>query len=83
MKPIITLARDERIIAVVPEYASGSGWANSIVWVHIVNSSGEYRYVDLQPEEQTKEIRTLFAVAAQVHAVLLAAVDPLVKVSKK
>ena len=75
MKPCaITLKRGERVLAVVPEYASGPGWTNTPVWVHIGNIDGTYRSECVQPNEQTAEMLTLFCVGAHLQSALVRAV---------
>lgn len=70
MKPI-TLKRGEYIAAVVPEYASGPGWANRPMWVFICdNGSNQFRQECIQPEEQTVEMRALFSPGAAMCAAL-------------
>ena len=73
MKTII-LAQDERIVAVVPEYCSGSGWSNEVVWVYIMDSSEKLRVESIQADEMTPEMRTLFGVAVAGMGALFAAV---------
>lgn len=77
MKPGIPLplSRTERIVAVVPEYCNGPGWANSPLWVYIANhADNTMRSEAIQPEEQTVEQRTLFRIGADVHAALMSSV---------
>ena len=75
MKPKkITLYPHEYIIAAVPEYASGPGWANQPLWVHIARNDGTMRSECLQPDEQTSEQHTLFRVGAAVHRQLVESV---------
>jgi hypothetical protein len=70
----IALTRGERVLAVVPEYASGPGWANMPVWVHVGNIDGTYRSECLQPDEQSAEMLTLFRVGAHMQSALVGAV---------
>ena len=64
----IELHKDERIIAVVPEYASGPGWANKPIWVYIEQSATKrLRTECIQPDEQT----TLFASGAAMATALV------------
>jgi len=74
MPRAIRLAADERIIAVVPEFCSGPGWANAVAWVYIVNSSGAFRQDCIQPDERTEALHALFAVGEAVNRALVAAV---------
>ena len=74
MKPQkpIQLSRTERVLAVVPEYCAGPGWANSPLWVHIADhATGTLRSECIQPEDQTPEQLTLFRIGAVVHAALV------------
>ena len=70
----IELQRDERIVAVVPEYCFGPGWANPLVWVYIVDSIQRLRIEAIQPEDQTPKMRTLFGVGAAACGALVGAV---------
>ena len=70
----IELQRDERIVAVVPEYCVGPGWANPLVWVYIVDSSQQLRIEAIQSEDQTPKMRTLFSVGAAACGALVGAV---------
>jgi len=70
----ITLARGERILAVVPERCCGPGWANAPIWVYIATKDRQYRQECIQPDERTAAMHALFDVAAAVRASLLAAV---------
>lgn len=70
----IKLARGEHIIAVVPEYASGPGWANKPVWVHIRGMTGMLRSECIQPEEHTEALRVLFKSGAAMCEALRIAV---------
>jgi hypothetical protein len=73
-KPI-PLSRTERVIAVVPEYAKGSGWGNQVLWVHIADhAAGTLRTECIQTEDQTSEQLTLFRIGAVVHAELVESV---------
>ena len=77
MKPQkpIPLSRTERVIAVVPEYAAGSGWGNQVLWVHIADhAAGTLRSECIQPEDQTPEQLTLFRIGAVVCAELVESV---------
>jgi hypothetical protein len=69
----IALARDEEIVACVPQYVSGPGWANAPVWVYIRSGSG-MRSVCIQPMEQSSEMHTLFAAGAAMCSALKNAV---------
>lgn len=68
----VSLHKDEKIIAVVPEFAHGPGWTNSPLWVYIAgNGLKSLRTVCIQPEQQTAEMRTLFAPGAAMAAALV------------
>jgi hypothetical protein len=70
----IELQRDERIVAVVPEYFFGPGWSYPLVLVYIVDSSQRLRIEAIQPEDQTPKMRTLFGVGAAACGALVGAV---------
>lgn len=75
-KSIIKLCQYERILAVVPEPASGPGWANSPVWVYIEDSRHKnLRTECLQPDEQSPEMRALYPLGAMMHRQLLSSVS--------
>lgn len=76
MKPkTIKLTQHEKVIAVVPEYARGPGWANAIVWVHIVDyATGKARSEDIQPDERTPALDTLFHAGSAMCSALMSAV---------
>jgi hypothetical protein len=68
---MIKLDEDERIIAVVPEVCCGPGWANTLIWVYIEQSSThKLRTESIQPEEQTNEMKLLFEPAAYMAKTL-------------
>ncbi len=72
----IELAPDEQVVAVVPRYASGPGWSNAIVEVHIVGQSGgRYRCEYLQPDEQSDQMHLLFGVGAPMIDALIGTVS--------
>jgi len=80
---MIDLNRTERIIAVVPQTASGPGWSNRVAWVHIVNSANNaYRCECLQPEEQPDALIRLFNIGEVVQAELLASIGKITKKEK-
>ena len=79
---MIELKRTERIIAVVPQTASGQGWSNRVVWVHIVDSTNNgYRCECLQPEEQPRVLWEFFRIGEVVHYELMSAVQTVVRKS--
>lgn len=70
-KPI-KLAQHEYIVAVTPEHASGPGWSNRPLWVHIVDhATKQYRCECIQPEDQTAEQHALFAPGAAMAGALI------------
>ncbi len=69
----IKLQRDERIVAVVPEYCAGPGWCNAPVWVYIVGQSGT-REECIQPTERTPAMHVLFNAGAAMQNALFSAV---------
>ncbi len=76
----ITLEKHERIIAIVPEYCSGPGWANRLVNVHIVDwATNTHRVEHLQTDEVPRDMQVLFGVGAKVHDVMMGAIAPTVK----
>ena len=79
----IVLAENEKIIAVVPEYASGPGWANLPLWVHIVNNQNKYRVECIQPNDQTLEMQILFRLCCDAHYAMMKAISPLVLTEKQ
>ena len=76
---MIELNRTERIIAVVPQTASGQGWSNRVVLVHIVDTANnKYRCEYLQPEEQPDALIRLFNIGEVVQSELLGLVQKIV-----
>jgi hypothetical protein len=70
----LTLARGERIIAVVPERCQGPGWANAVIWVYIATSAGGLRTECIQPGQRTPEMQALFEPGAAMCAALIASI---------
>lgn len=71
----IRLETGERIVAIVPERASGPGWSNDVTWVYIEHvPSGEFRRECIQPNERSYALHPLYATAAEMHRALLGAV---------
>ena len=79
----ITLKHGEHILAVVPEYASGSGWANSPLFIYISDAHGDVRTVCLQPQEQTEGMHYLFPICATANAAMLGEVEKIVRRMKR
>lgn len=74
-KPLLKLAYGEDVVAIVPEYARGPGWSNSVLWVHIRTSDGRLRTEALQPEERSRDQQVLFATLAAAHEAMLATLE--------
>ena len=70
----IELQHNERIVALVPECCSGSGWQNALVWAYIVDSSENLRTESIRAEEMTPEMQALFGVGEAMQNALFAAV---------
>lgn len=71
----IQLTEHERILAIVPEFASGPGWRNEIVYVYVEDTTtGRVRTEDIQPHEQSPNMTVLFDVAAAMAESLRRAV---------
>lgn len=76
------LEEDDTIVTAWAEKASGPGWYNPLVWVLVRSGSGRIRIDSLQPEEQSREIRTLFLPAAALSEELTGWVKACVKTAK-
>lgn len=76
MKPVtIKLNRNEKVVAVVPTYAAGPGWANAPAWVHIVDyATNKHRCECIQPEERTPALDALFHAGSAMCSALMGAV---------
>ena len=75
MKPAtIKLAPGEHIVAVVPQRASGPGWANAPTWVYIGTNDGRLRSECIQPGERTPELHALYSAGVEMCDALLGAV---------
>ena len=71
----IKLEKHEYIIAVVPEYCSGPGWSNSVLWVHIADgNSRTYRTEAIQPDERNRDQWVLFKAGEAMHQALVGSV---------
>lgn len=71
----IKLRKDERIIAVVPQFASGPGWANRPLWVYIEqHTTNKLRTECIQPHDQTPEMHALFEPGAAMAEALIRSV---------
>jgi len=76
---MLKLQQGERIISAYAESCAGPGWANSPVWVIVLNTSGKLRQECVQPEEQTTEMHTLYHISSAAHVSMTKAVRELVK----
>lgn len=68
----MNLSKTDHIVTAFATYEAGPGWANSPLWIIIKDVNGQLREECLQPEEQSREIRLLFPMAAQIHQQLKA-----------
>lgn len=75
----LKLAKHEHIITAWPEYCSGPGWSNALIWVLIRNrQDNSLRQEAIQPQDRTRGMCTLFDVCASAHSALLAEVVEMV-----
>ena len=71
----IKLKKHEHIIAVVPEYYSGPGWSNRVLWVHIADgNTSTYRTEAIQPDERNRDQVVLFKAGEAMHQAMLGSV---------
>lgn len=70
----LILGPHDHIVTAFADYAAGPGWANTPVHVIVRDGNGKLREEYLQPNEQSAEIRTLFAVSAATHQTMANAV---------
>lgn len=61
------------VITAWAEGAAGPGWANQPLW-YLVDDYGKLRVECLQPDEQSSEIKTLYAMSEVTHLAMTAAV---------
>jgi len=74
MKPkTIKLAANERIVAVVPEYAYGPGWRNYPTFVYIMSASG-IRFVCIQSNEKPPMLSARFHAGAAMATSLIGSI---------
>lgn len=59
-----TIAKDETIVAAVPELCNGPGWRNTPIWVYVLSSDGDIRSECIQPDYQTNTMLDLFKMVA-------------------
>ena len=79
----ILVGHGERVIAVVPQRASGPGWSNAPTWVYIATNDGRLRQECIQPDERTTEMHALYAAGEAMCNALIDAVPTLQKLRKK
>ena len=71
----IKLKKYEHIIAVAPEYCSGPGWSNPVLWVYIANGNTHtYRKEAIQPNERNRDQQVLFKAGEAMHQALIGSV---------
>lgn len=63
------------VVAVVPEYCSGPGWSNAVVWVYQQDGNGKITRICLQPDEQPAALVALFAIGAVTHKAMITALN--------
>ena len=73
----MNLSRNDKIITAFAEYCIGLGWSNQVVNVVVQGEDGSLRIEGMQIEEQTPEMRTLFAVSCACHTAMTHAVKRL------
>lgn len=79
-KAKIHLGPSEHVIAAVPQYASGPGWSNALIWVYIEDKlTGKVRSEDIQPEDQTPGMFAAFRVCNAAHELMMHEVAGLIK----
>lgn len=64
----------EHVITAYAQSASGPGWANSPLWIIVQAIDGTLRQECLQPDEQTKEMYTLYNISQAAHEAMKYAV---------
>lgn len=75
------LQANERVSTAYAEYADGSGWSNSPIWVVISDNNGYLREECLQPEDQTEMMRRIYDVCHIVQRSLKQEVEKLLEES--
>lgn len=55
------------VVTAFAEPACGPGWANQPVWVICRNHDGSLYMECIQPEEQTREMRLMYSLSADIH----------------
>ena len=64
--------KDEYVVTAYAAPASGPGWANAPVWVIVRGRDGALREECIQPDDQSRAMRTLYRIAAEVNAIITA-----------
>ncbi len=77
------IQKTDKVVTAWAEYVAGPGWANAPVWVIVCDINGRLREECIQPDEQTAEIRALFAVSAAAAASMTRAVEAARKVGHR
>jgi hypothetical protein len=72
-----------RVVTAYAEPAAGPGWANAPLWVIVEDVHRKMRMECIQPEDQTKEIRMLYSISHNVHAVLTDEAEKILKKSPR
>ena len=75
MSNIVTKHNEYQIVTAWAESASGPGWANQPVWVLVRERCGKLRIECLQPDEQSRDIHTLYRVSSAAHGAMVTAVQ--------
>lgn len=71
MTYIPKLGGHEYVVTAYAEPADGPGWSNRPLWIVIRDSAtNRVRIEAIQPEDQTAEMRALYAISAHCHATL-------------
>jgi hypothetical protein len=79
-KAKLKLNKNDIILCVYPECASGPGWSNTILFVVIKDTcSGIIREECIQPEEQSLLIKQIFYAAYEITKLLKNEVKKLLK----
>ncbi len=78
------IGTDEHVVAAYAEPAVGPGWANTPVWVIVRNNrDGTMRHECIQPDDQSRDMRALYRVASEIHAVMTAEAKQILEKRRK
>lgn len=69
------MSQHETIICAWCEYASGPGWANAPVWIIVQDGDGKLRRECVQPDKQGKLLHQIYPLCAEMHSLLLRALE--------